>query len=83
MVVGSVVPIFLSLVEVDSARWALFGRLLESGCSHPWTCAPHSVFADINLGSISDRWREKAEDAINLAELVKAVKLPPVKVPPS
>jgi len=47
----------------------------------PGNLPPHSVCADINPGSSSDQWKEKAEDAINLAELVKAAKLPPDEVP--
>lgn len=45
---------------------------------------PHKVFfANINFSSISAQWREKLESAINSAELVKAVKLPPDKAPTS
>lgn len=47
----------------------------------PGNLPPHSVCADINPGSSSDQWKEKAEDAINFAELVKAAKLPPDEVP--
>lgn len=77
MLVGSAMPIFLSLVRVATVCWALFGRLLQSRIIPAGSLPPHSVSAGINLGSVSDQWREKAEDAINLAELVKAVKLPP------
>lgn len=47
-----------------------------------WEPVPsQSGFGNINFSSITAQWREKLESAINSAELVKAVKLPPDKAP--
>lgn len=72
--------------------WGWQGTLWGAQCSRisqwlgsrtqRWEPVPlRSDFGNINFSSIAAQWREKLESAINSAELVKAVKLPPDKAP--
>lgn len=50
--------------------------------SQRWEPVPSwSGFGNTNFSSTAVQWREKLENAINSAKLVKAAKLPPDKAP--
>lgn len=78
----------LSSLSLGVAGDTVRGHVADSlrDCDHGlrfhWEPVPlRSGFGNINFSSIAAQWREKLESAINSAELVKAVKLPPDKAP--